>query len=250
MGNPPSLGPKRAGGSGPCRNTFRELGALASSRGRVQKWERPTQEGEAAASDGNRQSQPKWQRWQAAPIPGDGKPAQRPSSRGSGAGRGGPRPLGRPWKRACRGGRLRAVRNAPRKRATSCGKRTKCTIRKRAIQRRALCKNERCTERGNAEARETRGTNPSKSFPGVGVQRAPGRKGGGVPQRPHAWAAGAPASPAVRREVAPAEAGPPHSAVKPRDNQVAVPAPAVAAHAHQPPGSQQRPSSRPQVPIG
>ena len=48
----------------------------------------------------------------------------------------------------------------------------------------------------------------------------------------------------------PAEAGPPHSAAKPRDNQVAVPAPAVATHAHQPPGSQQRPSSRPQVPIG
>ena len=48
----------------------------------------------------------------------------------------------------------------------------------------------------------------------------------------------------------PAEAGPPYSAVKPRDNQVAIPAPAAATHAHLPPGSQQGPSSRPQVRIG
>ena len=56
------LRPKRAGGSGPFRNTFGELAALASSRRRAQNWGQTVQEGDAAASDGN-------------PIPGDGKPA-------------------------------------------------------------------------------------------------------------------------------------------------------------------------------
>ena len=35
-------------------------------------------------------------------------------------------------------------------------------LEKRAIQKRALCKNERFTKRGNAETWEARGTNPSK----------------------------------------------------------------------------------------
>ena len=46
--------------------------------------------------------------------------------------------LRRPLKRACRSGRLRAVRNAPRKRAISCEKRAKRAIQKRAIQKRAI----------------------------------------------------------------------------------------------------------------
>ena len=90
-----------------------------------------------------------------------------PGCRGDGrgeatAGRGASAGLRRPLKRACRSGRLRAVRKAPRKRATSCEKRAKCAIQKRAIQKRALRKNERFTKCGNAETRETRGTNPSK----------------------------------------------------------------------------------------
>ena len=81
--------------------------------------------------------------------------------------------LRRHLKRARRSGRLRAVRNAPRKRATSCEKRAKRAIQKRAIQTRALCKDERFTKRGNAETRDTRGANPETlRLHGVSTQPA------------------------------------------------------------------------------